>query len=135
MWIRLDHRSAEPIQDQVAQAVKRAVAAGELAAGDRLPSVRELARELVINPNTAARAYDRLEAEGVIVRRQGSGCFVAPGRRALGAAERRKKLRELADHLATEAFHLGCDREAIRREIDAALERLDFEGSEGADRP
>ena len=76
MLLRIQPLSPEPIFEQVVFQVKAAVARGELVAGDRLPSVRELARDLAINPNTVARAYEALEAQGVVVRRQGSGCFV-----------------------------------------------------------
>ena len=76
MIIRIDPASPEPLFEQVVFAVKAAVAKGSAAAGDKLPSVRELARELAINPNTVVRAYDALERDGVIVRRQGAGCFL-----------------------------------------------------------
>ncbi|MCA8949143.1 MAG: GntR family transcriptional regulator, partial [Planctomycetes bacterium] len=63
--IRIDPASAEPLFEQIVFAVKQAVARGGAAAGDRLPSVRELARELAINPNTVVRAYEALEHDGV----------------------------------------------------------------------
>ena len=76
MLIRIDPQSAEPLFEQVVFAVKSAVAKGAAKAGEQLPSVRELARELAINPNTVVRAYEVLERDGVIVRRQGAGCFL-----------------------------------------------------------
>jgi len=71
MLIRVDPRSAEPLFEQLVFQVKRLVAEGALASGAKLPSVRELARQLAINPNTVVRAIEALERDGVIVRRQG----------------------------------------------------------------
>jgi GntR family transcriptional regulator len=89
--------------------VKAAVARGELETRDRLPSVRELAKDLSINPNTVARAYEALESQGVIVRRQGAGCFVTGATSSLKSEQRKKRLDELAHRFVTEAFHLGFD--------------------------
>lgn len=119
MLLRIDPLAAQPIFEQITFQVKAAVARGEVAAGDRLPSVRELAKDLAINPNTVARAYDQLEAQGVIVRRQGSGCFVTGETSGLELSQRRKRLDELIQHAITEAHHLGFDGDHLR----AALER------------
>ena len=82
-------------------------------AGDRLPTVRELARTLVINPNTVAKAYQLLEAEGVISARRGSGTFVASGSPKLSPAVRRTCVNRLADELCTESYHMGLDEESL----------------------
>lgn len=124
--IRVDPSAPEPIFEQILRRVKEAVAAGKLAAGGQLPSVRELARELRVNPNTVVRAYEALEADGVIVRRHGAGCFVREGPAALSDVERRKRLKELARHAATEAFHLGFDEAAIQAAVEAELRRMNF---------
>lgn len=121
MLLRVDPSSSEPIFEQIVFRVKRAVAEGAWKAGDRLPSVRELARELAINPNTVARAYEALEAEGVIVRRQGAGCFVSERGSALAASEKKRRLDELLQRLITESFHLGFGARELR---DALAERL-----------
>jgi GntR family transcriptional regulator len=119
MLLRIDPLAAEPIFEQITFQVKAAVARGEVAGGDRLPSVRELAKDLAINPNTVARAYDQLEAQGVIVRRQGSGCFVTGETSGLELSQRKKRLDELIQRTITEAHHLGFDGDHLR----AALER------------
>jgi GntR family transcriptional regulator len=121
MFLRLEPTSSEPLFEQVVFGVKSAVASGTLAAGARLPSVRELAKELVINPNTVARAYAELEGQGVIVRRQGSGCFVSPGDCRLSERERERRLGALVERLVIEAFHLGFDPDAVRAALDARL--------------
>ena len=123
--LRIDPHSSEPVFAQLVFQVKRAVALGELVDGDRLPSVRELARELSINPNTVVRAYDALERDGVIVRRQGAGCFVSGRPTTLNGRERRRRLADLASRLATEAFHLGFEAADVRSQLDDALGRLD----------
>src|SRR5262245_17304608 len=119
MLLRLDPHSPEPIFEQLAFQVKARIARGKLDEGDRLPSVRELAKDLAINPNTVARAYQALEGQGVIVRRQGAGCFVTGNSSSLRLEERRKKLDELARRLVIESHHLGFDEDEVR----AALER------------
>ena len=128
--IRIDPASAEPLFEQVVFAVKQAVARGTAAAGDKLPSVRELARDLAINPNTVVRAYDVLERDGVIVRRQGAGCFLTGKGSELGTPERRHKLRDLMRRAATEGFHLGFTAADIRRALDDSLDELHFDLTE-----
>jgi GntR family transcriptional regulator len=126
MSLRIDPAAPEPLFEQIGQRVKESVAAGLMAPGDRLPSVRELARELAINPNTVARAYEALERDGVIVRRQGSGCFVTEQASPLRDDERRKRLAEQARRLVTEAFHLGFDAADIDAAVSNELDRVRF---------
>ena len=129
MLFRVDPLSTEPILEQIAQHVKRSVARGRLSAGDRLPSVRELAKEQSINPNTVIRAYDILEREGVIARRQGSGCFVTGAKSQLRDDERRKRLRRMSDGVATEAFHLGFSGDDVRKAIEGSLREFGLDRS------
>ena len=75
--IRLDYRDARPIYEQVRDGLRSMMVTGVLAAGDKLPSVRSLATELAINPNTIQRAYNELEAEGYIYSVAGKGSFVS----------------------------------------------------------
>lgn len=124
--LRLDLRSPVPAFEQIAFGVKEAIARGELEAGAQLPSVRELAQELRINPNTVVRAYDVLSRDGVVVRRQGAGCFVTGGSSPLAARERRRQLEELATRVVTEAFHLGFGPDEVRGAIDDALVGVRF---------
>lgn len=76
--IHLDYRDARPIYAQIADNLRQQIRAGVLQPQDRLPSVRELAAQLAINPNTIQRAYRELETEGWIVSVPGKGCFVCP---------------------------------------------------------
>ena len=128
MHIRIDPQSPDPIFEQIVFQVKEAVARGELSEGDRLPSVRELARELSVNPNTVVRAYRVLEHEGVVLPRRGSGCFVTGRKSLLQAGERRRNLEHRIQRTLTEAFHLGFEAEEIRKAFEAGLKKLRFHG-------
>ena len=94
MIIRIDPRSAEPIFEQIAFVVKNAIARGDAKAGEKLPSVRELARELAINPNTVARAFTTLQNEGVIESLRGRGMVVCNDAVEMCLDERAKALGE-----------------------------------------
>jgi len=124
--IRIDPLASEPIFEQITYQVKAQVARGELVHGDRLPSVRELAKRVGVNPNTVVKAYDGLERDGVIVRKQGAGCFVTQGETALRDAERERQLGELTERMVTDAFHLGFSPAEVRAELTRALAKMRF---------
>ncbi|MFY9345510.1 MAG: GntR family transcriptional regulator [Planctomycetota bacterium] len=128
MIIRIDPQSAEPLFEQVVFAVKAALAKGTARPGDQLPSVRELSRELAINPNTVVRAYEVLERDGVVVRRQGAGCFLTDRGSDLAASERRKQLMDLMRRAATAAFHLGFSADEVRKALAQGLDEVQFDG-------
>ena len=107
MQFQIATAGREPIYRQLATQIREGVARGRLRAGERLPSVRELSRTLVVNPNTIARAYTELERDGVLHTRQGLGVYVAEPSNDLTKAARRKKLVDLIDALLTEAVYLG----------------------------
>jgi len=107
MQFQCDTTSRTPIYRQLIDQIRRAIARGQLKPGDRLPSVRQLSRDLVVNPNTIARAYTELEREGTIVTQQGRGAFVAEPQMDLTKKARRKQLVEKLDELFVEAVHLG----------------------------
>ena len=126
MLIRIDPASPEPLFEQVVFAVKSAVARGTAKAGEKLPSVRELARDLVINPNTVVRAYEVLERDGVVVRRQGAGVFLTGGGSDLAATERRKQLHDLLRRAVTAAFHLGFSAEEVEKVLQQCLDETEI---------
>ena len=99
--IHLDYRDNRPIYEQVRDGLRRLMVTGVLASGDKLPSVRALAVDLAINPNTIQRAYAQLEAEGYIVSVSGKGTFVAEqqGQNHLRRAELEEKLYPLREEL------------------------------------
>ena len=90
--------SGVPFYRQIIERVKYGIVRGRLSPGDNLPTVRQLAAELSVNPNTVARAYREMELEGVLDTQQGSGTFIADHRPELGEEETRRKL----DHVLTE---------------------------------
>ena len=120
MEFRIDPSSRLPIYRQLGNQIREAVARGRLRAGDQLPSVRDLSRMLVVNPNTVARVYTELEREGVLHTRQGLGVFVAEPRADLTKRARKEKLQELLDRFLTEAVYLGFSAEEV---VAAVAER------------
>ncbi len=107
---------ARPISKQIVDGVRMKVATGELALGVQLPSVRGLAQQLGINPNTVAKAYAELTAEGWLESRQGLGLFVAPPRQRLSRAERDKRLDEAVSRFVHDvvALDLPADEVLVR---------------------
>lgn len=103
----------EPIYRQLVAQIREGVARGKLLPGEKLPSVRELSRKLVVNPNTIARVYTELERDGLLHTRQGSGVFVAEPVHDLTKSARRKRLLERLDVFLTEAVHLGFARDEL----------------------
>jgi len=122
--------SGIPLYLQIEQQVKHAVAAGVLRTDDALPSVRRLAADLRINPNTVARAYQNLEREGVIRTVQGGGTFVADGTPSLLKAERVRRIRPLARQVAVEASQLGLTAEQALRILEEELGALERSAAE-----
>lgn len=113
-----------PIYLQLMEQVKHAIETGALRAGDQLPGIRPLAEELVMNPNTVAKAYRELEHEGVIELRHGAGAFVAANARARKVADRLKTGQQI---VAEAVDRLRADRltdEEIRRLFEAELAGL-----------
>ena len=113
MLVNLDPNDGRSLYLQIMDEVRRAIVVGTLQAEDPLPSVRELAGELVVNPRTVSQAYQELEREGVIYVRRGQGTFVSPAVKR-GAGERRKKLvREVAKRALLDARRNGLDAEEL----------------------
>ena len=135
MLIRIEASSGIPITRQIVDQIRTQCASGTLAAGDRLPSVRELARQIAVNQNTILRAYERLTAEGILELRHGEGTFVTDF--ATGKHLRREKtqLQEDADRLARRALSLGLTPREIRALLDDAIERSSKELPTGGGNP
>lgn len=113
MQIHVNEADGTPYYQQVANQVKFLVASGRLEAEQKLPSVRKLAEQLMINPNTVARAYRELESEGVVQSRRGSGVFVADGGSPLSRKEKNRILNERIDALLTEAHQLDVGLDVL----------------------
>ncbi|PYS83907.1 MAG: GntR family transcriptional regulator [Acidobacteria bacterium] len=124
MFINIDPSNGLPIFRQIVNQVKTGIAVGRLQPEDPLPSVRQLATELRVNPNTVARAYLDLEIEGVIYKRQGHGTFVSGQGVEMSKRERRKAVGRHLEKAVVEGVHLGFDEDEMREAFDAALEKI-----------
>ena len=113
MQIYVNESDGTPYYHQVANQIKFLVASGRLEAEEKLPSVRKLAEQLMINPNTVARAYRELESEGVVQTRRGAGVFVADGGSPLSRREKNRILNERIDALLTEAHQLDVGLDVL----------------------
>jgi GntR family transcriptional regulator len=126
MQFRIDNASDRPVYLQIVDRVKRDVALGRLVKDDKLPTVRQLAKQLAINPNTIAKAYRQLEQEGIIVTKPGAGAFVANLDSNLSRTVKRKLLSEELDRIAVEAFHMQIDRETLSDWFSSSVEKFNL---------
>src|SRR6202040_2827243 len=101
--LKLDLHSGVPVYRQIIDQVQGGIAAGTLAAGDQLPTVRQLAVDLAINPNTVLRAYRELELGGTLETHQGTGTFISEKKVSRNDAERERQLAQLAGEFAARA--------------------------------
>lgn len=124
MRFEIDGMSRLPIYQQLARQAREGIARGEAKPGERLPSVRQLSRDLVVNPNTVARAYTELEREGLLVNQPGRGVFVAAPRDELTDEARRRRIEEEADRLLTSAVHLGFSKAEVVRVVSERARRF-----------
>lgn len=109
---------------QIVDAIRRKITAGELAVGDKLPSVRGLAQQLAINPNTVSKAYTELIAGGWLKAQVGLGLFVAAQRHQLSATERDRRLNAAVDRFINEVVAIRCSPEDAARRVTEALDGL-----------
>lgn len=124
MFIAIDPSNGLPIYLQIVNQVKTSIALGRLMPEDPLPSVRQLALDLAVNPNTVARAYLDLEYEGIIYKRQGAGTFVSSKGVEMSKAERRRALGELIEKALVEGVNLGLDEKELRDTFERVLEKI-----------
>ena len=134
MEFQVDPTTRVPIYRQLMDQIRLAVARGRLKPGSRLPSVRVLSRELVVNPNTIARVYTELEREGVLNTRPGLGVFVAEPQADLSAAARRQRLAEIIDGFLTDAVHLGFSADEVLSAVAKRTRGFQFVDGAGAER-
>jgi GntR family transcriptional regulator len=104
---RLDHQSGVPVYRQLIDQVQAAIATGALSVSDQLPTVRRVAVDLAINPNTVVRAYREMEVRGILDTQQGTGTFVAEGRVEHSKDERERMLLQLATEFVARAGSAG----------------------------
>jgi GntR family transcriptional regulator len=113
MLIHVSSHDGVPIYQQIVNQVKYLAASGRLTEGEQLPSVRKLAEQLLVNPNTVARAYRELESAGWLTTRHGSGVFVAGSVSPLSRREQTRVLSERVDQLLVEAAQMNVEFESL----------------------
>ncbi len=124
LWLQISAGSNEPLYAQLVNQISKAIAEGKLSPGDKLPAVRKLASELVINPNTVAKAYTFLEQAKLIVTKTGSGTYIADkNERSTDIAEV-NYLNERIDNIITRAINLGLKPKDISEMFNSRLEKF-----------
>jgi GntR family transcriptional regulator len=113
-----------PIGRQIVDSIRRQIASSELPVGAILPTVRGLAQQLSVNPNTIAKAYNELAAEGWVEARQSLGVFVAPQRQMLSDPERAKRLKEAVHHFVGEIIALNYPATEVLKAVDQELQHF-----------
>ena len=124
----IDTSSPTPIWSQIEAAVRRLVASGALAAGDAVPSVRDCATRLKINPATVAKGYQHLVDAGVLEMRRGAGTFVSAAAPESSRAERQRELKEAAARYAAVALPLGASLDDAQAAFAAVWKDLTRKG-------
>jgi GntR family transcriptional regulator len=124
MQIHITSDDGVPIYLQIVQQVKRLVASGSLLPGEEMPPIRALAEQLIINPNTVARAYLELERAGVVTKRQGAGTYILDASSPLSRREKLKALTQRADALLVEARQLDIDFDDVITLLDERAKLL-----------
>src|SRR5437762_8425835 len=130
MLFRPNPSSGVPIYLQLMEQVKHAIETGALRPGDQLPGMRPLAEELVINPNTVAKAYRELEHEGVIELRHGAGAFVSANSRAKKLTDKLRAGQTIVAAAVGQLRARGVSDEEIRRLFEAELAGLNRRGGQ-----
>ena len=126
MQIKIDNASDRPVYQQIIDQVKRDIAIGRLGRDEKLPTVRQLAGQLAINPNTIAKAYQQLEREGIITTRPGSGTFVANLDSDLSSSVKKKLISEDLERAAVDAFHMQIDGQTLLKWFNEAIEKFNL---------
>jgi GntR family transcriptional regulator len=138
MLLRIEKGSAVPISRQIAEQIATLCASGTLRAGERLPSVRELARELAVNQNTVLRVYERLCGEGLLEMRHGQGTFVGGRASKRQLAVHRERLVDELRQIGRQAIGLGLSMDELHELLSEAVDGIEqpvTTSSSGEQRP
>ena len=130
IWIQIQPGSDKAVYTQIMDQISEAIARGQLRIGDKLPAVRKLAAELVINPNTVARAYSLLEQSGVVVTKKGSGTFISDPRLRHRDAADLSLLAERMDTIIARAMTLGLSPDEVSSLFSKRMQQFETK-SEG----
>jgi GntR family transcriptional regulator len=132
MFLRIEKGSAVPISRQIAEQIATLCASESLRPGERLPSVRELARELAVNQNTILRVYERLVGEGLLEMRHGQGTFVAARAKHGQLAVHRDRLVDELRQIGRQAVGLGLNADELHGLLSEALDGIEQPVSVGS---
>lgn len=124
LLIQVDPRTGVPVYRQVMDQIRYYLASGVLKPGAQLPSIRQLAVEMAVNPTTIVRAYAELEHEGVIEMRHGKGAFIAEGAQRMSRRDCQDALRKMARQMAVESIQLGFGEGAVLGAVADALKEV-----------
>ena len=126
MQIRIDNASDRPVYQQIIDQVKRDIALGRIIKNEKLPTVRQLAGQIAINPNTIAKAYRQLEQQGIIVTKAGAGAFVANLDSNLSRSVRKKVLSDELERIAVDAYHMQIDGQTLLEWFNNAVVKFNL---------
>lgn len=129
----MDMASGVPVYRQLMDQIRQYVASGVLGEGDQLPSIRELARVLAVNPATVVKAFNELAHEGVVEIQHGRGAFVAKSLPKWPVGRRRERLSAMANQLVVEARQIGAGDDEVREAVRRALEQFPPPGGNNPD--
>lgn len=133
MFMEVDPSSSVPVYAQIVEQIRHAVASGLLVESDKLPSIRVLAKELRVNPNTIIRAYKELETEGIVISKRGQGNFVTSHGSQLTEEVKCEMITKNIDRLLTEAYHLQLDDKKVIELIKNRMTELKSESKRKGD--
>lgn len=129
--IKIESKSFVPIYEQIKKEIKRNISLGILKSHQSLPSIRDMAAELIVNPNTVARAYRELEVEGFIYTKKAKGCYVSEGSSSLLKKERSEILNQVFDEAIGEAKKFNLKSNEVKRLFDKRLQTSDKAATQG----
>jgi GntR family transcriptional regulator len=127
MQFRIDNASNRPAYQQIIDQVKRDIALGRVEKDEQLPTVRQLASQLTMDPNRIAKAYRQPEREGIIVTKPGAGTFVANLDSNLSKAVRKKLVSEDLERVVIDAFHMQIDKQTLSQWFNNTLAKFNLE--------
>ena len=130
IWIQIAPGSKLPVYKQIFDQVSQQIAQGKLKTGDKLPAVRNLAAELVVNPNTVARAYSLLEQKGLVITKTGAGTFISDPKLQDPDMQQISIINDRFDNLISQAINIGMNSEQIRELFEKRLSNFKTSDSE-----
>lgn len=126
MLIIIDTTSGVPIYLQIVNQIKYSIAVEAVKPGDKLPSVRELATQLRVNPNTVAKAYAELENEGIVFTKRGEGTFVSDKKVSISQEEKEKIIAQMLNRALVQAYHFNMNSEQIYKILQKEMEQINI---------